>query len=161
MMHSPKKEHNEALQYEKTVDSKREDIQLQIVKSTPCFWKCIWHHGIKISGVRKTDPIETSQSWSVDKSQLCFTQLAEAKYYDNISWCHRRNVWCRELGRRENHAWLLAASESRRNEERQFPTQQQLQKKWKWCTRQVYWNVLFIGSCSMAVDDLKSFYTHS
>ena len=32
-----RKNHNEALQYEKAVDYKREDIQLQIVKSTPCF----------------------------------------------------------------------------------------------------------------------------
>ena len=95
-----KKEHYEALQYDKSVDYKREDIQLQTVKSTPSFWKCIWLHGIKISGVRNTGPIATSQSWSVDKVHLCFTQLAEAKYYAHISWCHRRNAWCRELGGR-------------------------------------------------------------
>ena len=126
-----------------------------------CFWKCIWHHGIKILGVRKTDPIATSQSWSVDTGHLCFTQLSKAKYYVHIFWCHRRNAWCRELGRRENHTWLLAASERRRNEERHFPTQQQLQKKCKWCTKQVCGNVLLIGSCSMAVDDDLSHSTHT
>ena len=129
--------------------------------STPCFWKYIWHHGIKILGIQKTDPIATSQSWSVDKGHLCFTQMAEAKYYVHISWCHRLNAWCRELGGRENHTWLFAASESRRNEDATFLHSNNYRRNAS-DIRYKYAEMMFVRSCSMTVDyDLKSFHTHT
>ena len=51
--------------------------------------------GIMVSRLRvykKPIPLQLHKVHQLIKATCCFTQVAEAKYYVHISWCHRRNA---------------------------------------------------------------------